>query len=133
MTEIPEHLRKRAEEARAKAAGTKGDSSSSPESDTPVASGEVSSTDEKIPAHLLDRGKAASDQPAPVESSDPGLGTGPDGNTQRLLAVVKSGSIQDTKATPIDKVHVWPHLLVIEFLAALGITCLLYTSPSPRD
>lgn len=122
MTEIPEHLRKRAEEARAKAAGAKEDSSPSPESDTPVTSGEGSSTDEKIPAHLLDRGKAASDQPAPVESSDPGLGTGPDGNTQRLLAVVKSGSIQDTKATPTDKVHVWPHLLVIEFLAALGIT-----------
>ena len=43
-------------------------------------------------------------------------------STQRLLAVVKSGSIQDTKAVPVDKVHVWPHLLVIEFLAALGIT-----------
>ena len=92
MTEIPEHLRKRAEEARAKAAG---ESSSSPESEAPTTSGEASSTDEKIPAHLLDRGKAASDQSAPVESSDPGLGTGPDGNTQRLLAVVKSGSIQE--------------------------------------
>jgi quinol-cytochrome oxidoreductase complex cytochrome b subunit len=36
--------------------------------------------------------------------------------------VVKSGSIQDVKATPQDKVHVWPHLLAVEFVAALAIT-----------
>ena len=36
MTEIPEHLRKRAEEARAKAAGAKGDSSSSPVCDNAI-------------------------------------------------------------------------------------------------
>jgi quinol-cytochrome oxidoreductase complex cytochrome b subunit len=35
---------------------------------------------------------------------------------------VKSGSIQDVKATPQDKVHVWPHLLVVEFVAALACT-----------
>jgi len=39
-----------------------------------------------------------------------------------LLTVVKSGSIQDVKEKPVDKVHVWPHLLVIEFVAALLIT-----------
>jgi quinol---cytochrome c reductase cytochrome c subunit, bacillus type len=50
------------------------------------------------------------------------LATGPGGPTQRLLTVVKSGSIQDVKAVPMDKVHVWPHLLVIEFAAALLIT-----------
>jgi quinol-cytochrome oxidoreductase complex cytochrome b subunit len=49
-------------------------------------------------------------------------GSGPDGHNQRLLTVVKSGSIQDIRATPVDKVHVWPHLLVAEFLAALAIT-----------
>ena len=48
--------------------------------------------------------------------------TGPGGATQRLLTVVKSGSIQDVKATPTDKVHVWPHLLVVEFVAALIFT-----------
>ena len=48
--------------------------------------------------------------------------TGPGGGTQRLLTVVKSGSIQDVKATPTDKVHVWPHLLVVEFVAALLVT-----------
>ena len=36
--------------------------------------------------------------------------------------MVKSGSIQDVKATPTDKVHVWPHLLVVEFVAALVFT-----------
>ena len=51
--------------------------------------------------------------------------TGPGGHTQRLLTVVKAGSIQDVKATPVDKVHVWPHLLLIEFVAALGITAFL--------
>ena len=50
------------------------------------------------------------------------LATGPGGHTQRLLTVVKSGSIQDVKALPQDKVHVWPHLLVVEFAAALACT-----------
>ena len=34
----------------------------------------------------------------------------------------ESGSIQDVKATPQDKVHVWPHLLAVEFVAALVCT-----------
>jgi quinol-cytochrome oxidoreductase complex cytochrome b subunit len=52
----------------------------------------------------------------------PPLMAGPSGNTHRLLTVVKSGSIQDVKASPGDKVHVWPHLLAAEFTAALFIT-----------
>ena len=51
--------------------------------------------------------------------SGPPVAAGPGGHTQRLLTVVKSGSIQDVKASPQDKVHVWPHLLSIEFVAAL--------------
>jgi hypothetical protein len=47
------------------------------------------------------------------------------GHTQRLLTVVKAGSIQDVKATPTDKVHVWPHLLVVEFVASLAMTAFL--------
>ena len=49
----------------------------------------------------------------------------PGGHTQRLLTVVKSGSIQEVKATPVDKVHTWPHLLAAEFEAALA--CLAFT------
>ena len=51
--------------------------------------------------------------------------TGPSGHTQRLLTVVKSGSIQQTRAEAQDKVHTWPHLLVIEFAAILIVTAAL--------
>ena len=140
MTEIPEHLRKRAEEARKKAAASSGASEDAPAADAPA-----SEAESKIPAHLLERSKAAK---AKAEGSDvaaeagapggsavatatapstaaPPVATGPGGHTQRLLTVVKSGSIQDVKATPTDKVHVWPHLLVSEFLASLICTAFL--------
>jgi quinol-cytochrome oxidoreductase complex cytochrome b subunit len=42
-----------------------------------------------------------------------------------LLTVVKSGSIQEVKATPVDKVHTWPHLLAVEFVAALAVLTFL--------
>jgi len=135
MTEIPEHLRKRAEEARAKAAAAEAAPAEEPSS----APSEAAS---KIPAHLLERSKAAKAKKAgadaesagsavatadpvgtpPAPTGGPPLVTGPEGHTQRLLTVVKSGSIQDVKAKPVDKVHTWPHLLVIEFVAALLIT-----------
>lgn len=141
MTEIPEHLRKRAEEARKKAAA------SGATSDAPAASGDAappSEAESKIPAHLLERSKAAKakaagGEPSTAVAATGGGGvatatappaaapvaTGPGGHTQRLLTVVKSGSIQDVKATPQDKVHVWPHLLVVEFVAALACTAFL--------
>lgn len=133
MVEIPEHLRKRAAEARAKAEGrssgeTAGDTDSEDTSPIPDAAPAVSGGDsEKIPAHLLERGTRAADQspsstPVPTGGGVPVAGSGPDGHNQRLLTVVKSGSIQDVKTVPTDKVHVWPHLLVAEFLAALAIT-----------
>ena len=53
------------------------------------------------------------------------VGAGPGGHTQRLLTVVKSGSIQEVKASPVDKVHTWPHLLAAEFVASL--VCLAFT------
>ncbi len=130
MTEIPEHLLKRAQAAREKA--------SAPSGETPS---EASTTDPRIPQHLLDRSKAANaggsaggvavaDRPTTVVRMDPQtpgpLGTGPGGHTQRLLTVVKSGSIQDVKAVPIDKVHTWPHLLAIEFVASLACTAFLF-------
>ncbi len=142
MTEIPEHLLKRAQEARDRAAA------SAPADDAPAAAagGAAEQTPEqaaaasKIPQHLLDRAKAARDKSAgtaveaavpaaaaaaaggAVATAAPPQPTGPGGHTQRLLTVVKSGSIQDVKATPVDKVHVWPHLLVVEFVAALAVT-----------
>ena len=147
MTEIPEHLRKRAEEAKAKAAAKAAAAAGgddAPAAEAPAAStGAASAGASKIPAHLLERSKSAKEKAAgggaatavaekpagaaPVVAAGgaPPLATGPGGHTQRLLTVVKSGSIQDVKAAPQDKVHTWPHLLVVEFGAALA--CLAFT------
>jgi hypothetical protein len=147
MTEIPEHLRKRAEEARRKAAAKSGGG----EAAAPAGGGEPAAQAEaptseaasRIPAHLLERSRAAKARaaggdeaagggtatavatapaPAAAAAAGPPLAAGPGGHTQRLLTVVKSGSIQDVKAVPQDKVHVWPHLLGPEFVAALACT-----------
>jgi len=130
MTEIPEHLLKRAQAAREKAASS---SSSSGEG--------AREGDSRIPAHLLERSKAAkagagggvavAEKSAGVVVAGAGdanlpMGTGPGGHTQRLLTVVKSGSIQDVKAVPVDKVHTWPHLLAVEFVAALACTAFTF-------
>jgi menaquinol-cytochrome c reductase cytochrome b/c subunit len=134
MTEIPEHLLKRAQAARDKAAADQGASAAGSDAG-----------DSRIPAHLLERSKAAK---AKADGGDAGavavaekvgavvaaaapaggvpVGAGPGGHTQRLLTVVKSGSIQDVKATPVDKVHTWPHLLAVEFVAALACTAFLF-------
>ena len=122
MTEIPEHLLKRAQAAREKAAG--GDA------DGGAAGGD------RIPDQLLDRTKAAgpgvavADKPTAVVAAAAAgglpIGAGPGGHTQRLLTVVKSGSIQEVKAAPVDKVHTWPHLLAVEFVAALACTAFLF-------
>lgn len=140
MTEIPEHLLKRAQQAREKAAPEPATESSAAESPAAEPSG-----DSRIPDHLLQRSKAAKSKAAggDAESSGGGvavadkvasvvqatpmgggvpIGAGPGGHTQRLLTVVKSGSIQDVKAQPVDKVHTWPHLLAAEFVAALACT-----------
>jgi hypothetical protein len=136
MTEIPEHLLKRAQAARDKSAA-EASAAAPAASDAPAA-------DPRIPAHLLERSKAAKAKvdgdggavavaekvgalvaAAPSAGGVP-VGAGPGGHTQRLLTVVKSGSIQDVKATPVDKVHTWPHLLAAEFVAALACTAFLF-------
>jgi hypothetical protein len=147
VTEIPEHLRKRAEEARAKAAAAAEPATG----DAPAGdAAPASEAESKIPAHLLERAKAARAKAAggaadasagtdagaavapaggggaAVATAAPPVAAGPGGHTQRLLTVVKSGSIQDVKAAPQDKVHVWPHLLSIEFVAALACTAFVF-------
>ena len=107
------------------------------------ASDEGAITEDKggVPAHLLERSRkrkaamagggggeaggavaAAAVATAPIATP---TGTGPGGHTQRLLTVVKSGSIQQTRAEAQDKVHTWPHLLVVEFAAALAMTAMV--------
>jgi menaquinol-cytochrome c reductase cytochrome b/c subunit len=157
MTEIPEHLRKRAEEARAKAAAAKGEAAAetpaapaTPAAETPAADAPTSEAASRIPAHLLERSRAAkaraggeggadepsgggvavAERPGGVAAAVPAaglpVGAGPGGHTQRLLTVVKSGSIQEVKASPIDKVHTWPHLLIGEFVASLACTAFTF-------
>ena len=70
--------------------------------------------------------KVSSVVAAPPSTAGVPLAAGPGGHTQRLLTVVKSGSIQDVKASPVDKVHTWPHLLAAEFVAALACTSFLF-------
>jgi hypothetical protein len=150
MTEIPEHLLKRAQAARDKAAS---ETPAEPAASADEPAEAASAGDSRIPEHLLQRSKAAkaakagggSDDgeqraggavavadkvgavvaPAPAGGGVP-IGAGPGGHTQRLLTVVKSGSIQDVKATPVDKVHTWPHLLAAEFVASLAMTAFTF-------
>jgi menaquinol-cytochrome c reductase cytochrome b/c subunit len=152
MTEIPEHLLKRAAERRAALEGAEAAASAEGEAESESPTEETGDTS-KIPAALLARSQAAKakaqsgegsaeeagtsgggstavatvDRPAAARATGGGapLPTGAGGHTQRLLTVVKSGSIQDVKATPTDKVNVWPHLLVVEFGAALAMTAFL--------
>ena len=172
MADIPEHLLKRAEEAKAKAAAKKaaaaggapvGELVNEPVAVSPSADAQAAASysdaeaSGKIPAHLLARSAAAkaakagggggagqepaagggvallerpgagAATPSPAglaESGGPSL-VGPAGHTQRLLTVVKAGSIQDVKSTPTDKVSTWPHLLVGEFVASLLCTAFL--------
>ena len=138
MTEIPEHLLKRAQAARDKAAAeaAPAEAAGAPEA----------AADSRIPAHLLERSRAAKAQAsgestgggvavaervaavvaAPAAGGGIPVGAGPGGHTQRLLTVVKSGSIQDVKAAPVDKVHTWPHLLIAEFVAACACTAFTF-------
>jgi hypothetical protein len=149
MTEIPEHLRKRAAEARKKAEGSSEPAAGGEPAASASATGEgaESGAASKIPAHLLERSKSARQREADTSSGSGGTATavapaaaavtaatasgplptmtGPAGHTQRLLTVVKAGSIQDIKAKPLDKVHTWPHLIVVEFGAALLCTAFL--------
>jgi hypothetical protein len=150
MTEIPEHLLKRAQQAREKAAADEAAAAAPAASEGTT----EAAADPRIPAHLLERSRAAKAQSGGGAAAEGGesagggavavqervasvvaggptaggvpIGAGPGGHTQRLLTVVKSGSIQDVKASPVDKVHTWPHLLAAEFVAAAACTAFTF-------
>ncbi|MEA2432879.1 MAG: menaquinol-cytochrome c reductase cytochrome b/c subunit [Actinomycetota bacterium] len=44
---------------------------------------------------------------------------------QRLLAVVKPEAIQKVERQPMDRVNVWPHLMVAEFVSLLVVLALI--------
>ena len=135
MSDVPEHLLRRSAERR-EALGTGGAGGTPPPANGGAADAGAAAADdgEKIPAHLLQGAQpaattATATKTAPaataVATAPAPVAKGPEGHTQRLLTVVKAGSIQDVKATPTDKVHVWPHLLVGEFVASLAMTAFL--------
>ena len=138
MTEVPEHLLRRSKERRAALGKGDGGAPAGGGDAPPEAAAGGGDAGDKIPPHLLARsqqaaggggggGTATATAPAAaaVATAPAPAARGPEGHTQRLLTVVKAGSIQDVKATPTDKVHVWPHLLVGEFVAALAMTAFL--------
>ena len=130
-----------------------GGEEAAPEADAPVEAPAAAAAAEEpqgdvggVPAHLLAGSKARraalsgggdAGAAAPAAASGGGTATatapkiaaptttGPGGHTQRLLTVVKSGSIQQTRAEAQDKVHTWPHLLVVEFAAILVVSAAL--------
>ena len=120
-----------ADAAGADAAATGGEAEQTPEQAAAAS---------KIPQHLLDRAKAARSKSAgtAVEAAAPRLQPQPRPvaplpplpPTHRRAGWAyptpadgrQVGSIQDVKSAPVDKVHVWPHLLVVEFVAALACT-----------
>jgi menaquinol-cytochrome c reductase cytochrome b/c subunit len=132
MSDVPDHLLRRSAERRAALGGDPAPAGGG-DSGGEAAAGGGADDGEKIPAHLLQRSTApaGTTTTAPsaaataVATAPAPVAKGPEGHTQRLLTVVKAGSIQDVKATPTDKVHVWPHLLVGEFVASLAMTAFL--------
>ena len=46
----------------------------------------------------------------------------------RLLAVVRQEAIQRMERVPDDKINVWPHLLLIEFVALLLMSAFLFVT-----
>ena len=149
-----EELKRKSEAAKAKKLAEKNGGAAPEAPVASVASDDAASYAEadatgKIPSHLLARsaeakakkeaageaggGVAVLEKPtsgvaaaagALAQSGSAGL-VGPAGHTQRLLTVVKAGSIQDVKAVPTDKVSTWPHLLIGEFVASLACLVLL--------
>jgi hypothetical protein len=116
--------------------------------EAPAAGGNGGESTGGVPAHLLERSRQrraaltgdGGGEAAPAPAAGGGTATatttaapkiaaptatGPGGHTQRLLTVVKSGSIQQTRAEAQDKVHTWPHLLVIEFASILVVSAAL--------
>jgi menaquinol-cytochrome c reductase cytochrome b/c subunit len=69
-------------------------------------------------------------KPAPRTGAPGRRAVGGDGaavpeRVQRLLAVVKPEAIQKVERQPMDRVNVWPHLMLGEFISLLVITATL--------
>src|SRR6185503_11439738 len=104
MAEVPEHLLKRSAERRKALGlpvpGEEGGDAPAAEAPAPDApADEAAAPAAEVPAAAAAAGAGAGAATATATIAPPATGvTGPGGHTQRLLTVVKSGSIQQTKA-----------------------------------
>jgi hypothetical protein len=105
-----------------------------------VASGEPAATPEQGPVKAHAEAPApeapAAKKPAARATARPtagapakkAVGNGPTAvpeRVQRLLAVVKPEAIQKIERQPMDRVNVWPHLMMAEFLSLLVVMAAL--------
>ncbi len=151
MVEIPEHLLLRSAEARAKALGIsieqalaemKGEVEPTVVEkvveSTIVEKTEIVKTEETEPTSNAEQEQENSETKEEVveEKKDPIAETekpeveevdfAPETKvTQRLLTVVKADPIQKSTSEPVDKVNVWPHLMLPEFIAVMAMTAFL--------
>ena len=147
MADVPDHLLKRAAERKAAKEAADAAASATPTPTEPAATDAAPAAggDDRMAA-LLAKSAAAKAKKAggdaavadtsaaatanaavAATSAAPAVAKGgvPAAGNQRLLTVVKAGSIQDVKSVPTDKVHTWPHLIAAEFTAALACTAFL--------
>ena len=90
--------------------------------ETPAAAGSAA----KPAAQAATATKAAAPAKAPARKvAGNGNGAAVPERVQRLLAVVKPEAIQKIERQPMDRVNVWPHLMLAEFVALLVITAVL--------
>ena len=150
MVEIPEHLLLRSAEARAKALGIsieqalaemKGEVEptvvekvvkptvvekteiTTKEGAEPTSKVEQEQENSETKQEVVEETKAAVEAEKPeVEEVDFAPETKV---TQRLLTVVKADPIQKSTSEPVDKVNVWPHLMLPEFVAVMAMTAFL--------
>ena len=151
MVEIPEHLLLRSAEARAKALGIsieqalaemKGEVEPTVVEkvvkSTVVGKTEITTTEDAEPTSKVEQEQENSEnkqeiveetKAAVVEAEKPEVEEvdfAPETKvTQRLLTVVKADPIQKSTSEPVDKVNVWPHLMLPEFVAVMAMTAFL--------
>ena len=135
MAQLPDHLLKRAAEARAKAAGRpveevmaemKGEATdaaadvaaAAPE---PAAAAPEPASQKKEPAPAPEP-IAAPPATSTAAATKPKL---PEPGTRRVLTAPPGDQTPRVEKRPPDKVDVWPHLLVIEFAAMLVVLAFL--------
>lgn len=115
--------RMRAQKAAAAPAEPKGDEAAA-QPTTPATPTEQPAAQKPAAAAAAPAARATSGAPAKKAVGNGGPSAVPE-RVQRLLAVVKPEAIQKVERQPMDRVNVWPHLMVAEFVSLLVVLALL--------